>query len=287
MEVGIIGIGIMGRAMARSLLRAGFRVWVWNRTRSKAEALAQEGAILAGTPGELVKNVKIVGVVLANHEVTREVFYKKEGVLEGIHEGVYIVDHGTNSPEWAFEAYEEVENRGGKYIDIPVLGSKIQAENGELVILAGGNEEELKGLKNYLSVLGKRIIYTGKRGNGCLLKLNLNLMIAIMNLAVAEGIALSEAFGLKPEFFMDALLHSAMASPYIKIKGEKILKQDFSKQFALSLMTKDLRLIMQEVIKHRFPSFLGSICYDVYQQAEVKGLGEVDLSAVKKMYQEK
>jgi len=191
MEVGIIGIGIMGRAMARSLLRAGFRVWVWDRTRSKAEALAQEGAILAETPGELVENVEIVGIVLANHEVTREVFYRKEGVLEGIHEGVYIVGHGTNSPEWA------------------------------------------------------------------------------------------------PEFFMDALLHSAMASPYIKIKGEKILKQDFSKQFALSLMTKDLRLIIEEVLKHRFPSFLASVCYDVYQQAEVKGLGEVDLSAVKKMYQEK
>lgn len=83
------------------------------------------------------------------------------------------------------------------------------------------------------------------------------------------------------------IMGSAMASPYIKIKGEKILKQDFSKQFALSLMTKDLRLIMQEVLKHRFPSFLGSVCYDVYQQAEIKGLGDVDLSAVKKMYEKK
>ncbi|MCD6130714.1 MAG: NAD(P)-dependent oxidoreductase [Candidatus Hydrothermae bacterium] len=83
------------------------------------------------------------------------------------------------------------------------------------------------------------------------------------------------------------IMGSAMASPYIKIKGEKILKQDFSKQFALSLMTKDLRLIIEKVLKHRFPSFLGSVCYDVYQQAEIKGLGDVDLSAVKKMYEKK
>lgn len=233
MKVGIVGTGVMGTPMARNLLREGFDVVVWNRTPAKARPLLEEGARWASIPRALAEQVDVVGVVLANHEATKAVFYQREGILEGVREGIVIVDHGTNPPAWARQAHHEVAVRGGMYVDVPVLGSKPQAENRELVLLIGGSRDELSALVPYFQAIGKHQIYTGHRSLGCLLKLNLNLMIALINAALAEGFALSKSFGLNPSWFIEALQASALNSPYLQIKGEKLLREDFSEQFGL------------------------------------------------------
>ncbi len=284
MKVGIVGTGVMGTPMVHNLLQEGWEVVVWNRTPQKARPLLERGARWAPTPRALAEQVDIIGVVLANHEVTRAVFHQKDGLIEGIREGTVVVDHGTNPPAWALEASREVTLRGGKYVDVPVLGSKPQAERRELVLLAGGSREDLADLEPYFRALGHHVIYTGALSRGCLLKLNLNLMIALINGALAEGFALSRAFGLNPAWFVEALNASALASPYLRIKGEKLLQEDFSEQFGLRLMAKDLRLILQEALARRFPMVLGMAAYALYQCGENAGLSEKDVIAVIQTY---
>ena len=280
MKVGIVGTGVMGYPMAENLLRAGFEVHVWNRTPQKARPLLEQGARWAQTPRELASRVDIVGVMLANHEVTRAVFHGEDGLLAGLKEGVWVVDHGTNPPAWAREAHREVTLRGAQYVDVPVLGSRPQAEARALVLLAGGDPETLAPLLPYFQAIGKHTIYTGVLGQGCLLKLNLNLMIALVNAALAEGFAMARQFGLDPAWFVEALKESALASPYIAIKGDKLLAGDFSEQFGLRLMTKDLRLIIEEALAHRFPLVLGAAAFGLYQRMENAGLGGEDVIAV-------
>ena len=286
MKVGILGTGIMGRPMARNLLEAGLEVWVWNRTREKAAPLLAAGARWADTPAALARRVDVLGLVLATPEATREVFYREDGVLDGVHPGLFVVDHGTNPLAWAQEAAPLVAEAGGQYVDAPLQGSYPEAERRELVILAGGTPAGIEPLAPYFEGVGGTVVFAGELGRGVLLKLALNLITALTGAALAEASALAAAFGLGQEVFFEALEKSSLAAPFHRGKGEKLRSGDLSPQLPLKLMNKDLRLIQAEASRVRFPLFMGGNARALYTLAERMGLGEADLIAVRNVYRE-
>lgn len=285
MKIGIVGTGVMGKPMAHNLQKAGHQLYIWNRTKAKAESLLQDGAVWCGQPAEVARRAEIVGLVLATHEATKEVFHGPEGLLAGVHPELWVVDHGTNPASWALDAQALVASRKGWYVDAPVMGSRPQAVAASLVVAAGTTKTASEKLVTYLEAIGSQVVWTGEVARGARLKLAVNLYLASTTAALAESLSLATASGLEPQVFLEALNTGALASPYLKLKGAKLASQDYSPQFTLSLMHKDLRLIQAEASSMRTPLFMGGAALALFALAERMGLGEADLVAVREIYQ--
>ena len=234
----------MGSRMAGRLLSAKNEVVVYNRTRARAEPLAQGGATIAQSPRELAAEVDVIFSSVANDAALDSVMYGADGVLSGAKSGATIIEMSTVNPGTSRRLHESAARTGVFVLDAPVSGSTVTAEQGQLVIFVGGEEDVYERCRPLLAVLGAKNFYLGASGSGATMKLCVNAMLGLGVQALAESIALGVKAGLPRERFLQVLSETAVVSPSQKAKIENARKNEYPAAFALSLMFKDFGLIL-------------------------------------------
>jgi 3-hydroxyisobutyrate dehydrogenase-like beta-hydroxyacid dehydrogenase len=284
-RIGFIGLGTMGKPMALNLLKAGYRLTVYNRTPEKTAELVQAGAAAAASPAEAARNAEVVFTNVSNDAALLEVLLGASGVVAGAHEGLTVIDCSTVGPETSRRAADELAARGARFLDAPVTGSKPAAENGTLVFMVGGDAAALEEERPLFEVLGSRLLHMGASGAGSYAKLAHNLIVGINCAALAEGMAFAARAGLDLEKFLEIVQAGSAASKQAELKGPKIIEGNFDVQFSLQLMLKDLLLAMRETADFQLPSPMLNNAAALYQMGLSQGNGERDLCAVVQCYE--
>ncbi|KAE8713101.1 putative oxidoreductase GLYR1 [Hibiscus syriacus] len=280
MEVGYLGLGIMGKAMSMNLLKNGFKVTVWNRTLSKCNELVVHGASVGQTPAEVVKKCKITIAMLSDPAAALSVVFDKDGVLEQICSGKGYIDMSTVNPETSRKISEAITSKGGQFLEAPVSGSKQPAETGQLVILAAGEKSLYDAAVPAFDILGKKSFFLGKVGNGAKMKLVVNMIMGSMMNAFSEGLVLADRSGLNPNDLLDVLDLGAIANPMFKGKGPAMLQNNYSPAFPLKHQQKDMRLALALGDENAVPMPVAAAAYEAFKKARSMGLGDLDFSAV-------
>ena len=241
--ISYLGLGTMGSGMASNLLKAGYKLTVWNRSAEKCKPFARKGARIAESPADAVRDADLVMYCLSNDKVVEEVVFGANGILSGTKEGQIAVDMSTVLPATSLREQEAYTKHSVDFLDVPVFGSKTESANAKLWIMAAGNKAIFEKVKPVLEKLGQTVHYFGKNGNAAAMKLVGNLMVALEMEALAEGLVLAQKAGLDLNTVMEVVKVADFRSPLLVGNGQNILKRDFSTSFALKLMLKDAGLI--------------------------------------------
>jgi len=284
--IGFIGLGTMGRPMAARLLKKGYPVTVYNRTKEKSEELLRLGAELASRPSEAASSADVLITMLSGDEAILNVFYGNDGILHGVHPGMTVIDCTTVSPGTSRQLHVLLEEHYVNFLDAPVVGGIPEAENGSLVFMAGGLREVFDAHADLFQAMGSKALYMGPSGSGSCTKLAHNTMLGIHAAALAEALAISTKAGVDPVKFLE-IVHSGDASSRLaETKGQRIVQRDFSRQFPLSSMMRDLGLSSQLTRQFQLPTPMLNAATTLFQIGIAKGLGELDFSALVQCYEE-
>ncbi len=281
MKVGFIGLGSLGKAIAKRLLEQGVELLLWNRTREKALEL---GPPVADSPAHLISQVDRVFLIVFDSHASEEVIFGKDGLVEGGIEGKTIIDMTTNHYAYAKLAYEELRKRGAYYLDAPVLGSVIPAQKGELTVLVGGDKEKFEENKHLFEKFCRKIFYVGPSGNASKLKLINNMVLGGFMQVLSEAIALGELAGFERELLIDILENGAGRSYLLEVKKKKLLQRDYSVHFSVDLIHKDLHYA-EDMVKDlgAFSLSLQNV-KNAYALAKYLGMGSEDFSVLVELY---
>jgi len=279
--VALLGLGVMGTGMAGNLLKAGFPLTVYNRTRAKAEALIRRGARVAGTPREAASAAQVIISMVGDDTASRAVWLGEDGALAGAQPGAVLVECSTLSLAWVRELADLAAQHDLAFLDSPVTGSKDAAEAGELRLLVGGDTAGIERARPALEAISKRIDLFGPTGAGALVKLINNLMGAVQVVVLGEGLALGERAGLDMEQLVAFIINAAPGSPLVKGKAARMANQDYEDtQFALKWMHKDTTYALRAADEYGVPMPTLAAAREVYQIGKGLGLGDADFAAV-------
>jgi 3-hydroxyisobutyrate dehydrogenase len=279
-RVALLGLGTMGLGMARRVLGGGFSLAVFNRSRQKAEPLAAEGAQVASTPREAAAGANVIVSMVADDVASRAVWLGETGALAGVSRGAVLIECSTLSPAWIAELARAAAQKGCDLLDAPVTGSKTQAASGELLFLTGGSADALEKARPVLAVMSRAILPLGPSGSGALLKLINNSLCAVQAAALGEALALIDKGGLNRDKALEVLTAGAPGSPIIKTLLARIHAGDYTPNFRLSLMAKDLAYSLKEGEQQKVSLPMASAALGVFQKAIESGLGDKDFAAV-------
>jgi 3-hydroxyisobutyrate dehydrogenase len=276
-KIGWIGLGKMGIPMSQSLIKAGFPVTVYNRSKEKEESLKASGAGIASTPASLIQQAEIVIIMVTDDKAINDIFKGDNGLLGAGTSGKIIINMSTVSPAISKDMAAACEQQGNYYLDAPVSGSVKQAQEAQLVIMVGGDEDIFEKSKPILEKIGRMALRVGDTGAGNTAKLAINTLLGIQAQGLAETIVFAQQNGVKNTDLVTLINNSALGSPFIKIKGEAIVNNNFNALFSLSNIAKDLRLAKDIGLS----TPLGEVVYQTFQNAE-PALGGEDIIAVYK-----
>ena len=280
-RIGFIGLGIMGRAMALNLVKAGFQVAVYNRTRQRTAEFADLGCEVAPTPRALAKMSDTVITMVADNAAMDAVTEGPEGVLGALSGGCSLLSMSTLSPAYTAALAKKCWKAGVGFLDCPVSGSKGAAESGKLVLLAAGEEAVIKRLSPVLKALGSAVVHAGPAPAGTALKLCVNLVVAQLTTALAEAAALAEAQGIAPALVFEALeKNPAMNCGYFALKKDNILKKEFPPAFPLKHMLKDARFMLEAAGSRNLKLPVTAAVETLLAKSYNSGYGDKDLSVV-------
>lgn len=245
MQVGFVGVGIMGKGMVLCLLKEGYSVVAWNRDTAKTKEVVDEypeSCTAAGSPSEVVEQCDVTFCMLSTIEASEAVF---PTMLEAVKDGKCIVDCATLTPQRMQDMASLVEGKRGKFLEAPVSGSKVPAETGQLIFLCGGDQDLYEKVKPALGIMGKADFFFGPVGQGSKMKLVVNMIMGDMMAALGEGLALSEAAGLSTDDLLKVLDLGVMSNPMFRLKGSKMVAGNHAPNFPLKHAQKDMRFALQ------------------------------------------
>jgi 3-hydroxyisobutyrate dehydrogenase len=277
-SIAVLGTGTMGAPMARSLLRAGFEVRVWNPTRAKAEPLAQNGAYVADSPAEAVRDVEFVLTMPPDGPAVEETMFGR-GAADAMRDDAVWIQSSTVGVAAADRLGELAREHGITYVDAPVLGTKDPAERGELVILASGPEDVRVRCQPVFGALGRKIVWLGDAGAGSRMKMVTNLWLVALIEGAAESIALAQALDLEPRQFLQIIEGGHLDSPYLQLKGRAMIEQRFEPSFKLRLARKDVGLILDAAQAAGADLPLAETVRGTFDRAIELGHGDEDVAA--------
>jgi 3-hydroxyisobutyrate dehydrogenase len=276
-SVAVLGTGVMGAPMAANLAHAGFEVRVWNRSRSKAEALARVGAVVCDTPGEACSSTYVVVSMLADGPTVEAVV---DGALSQAAPGAVWAQMSTVGADWADRLAELADGAGVGYADAPVLGTKEPAESGELLVLASGADELAERCAPVFDAVGRHTMWVGPAGAGSRLKLVVNDWLVALVGALAESVSLSRRLGIDPAVFLQAIDGGPIGAPYAQSKGKAMLAGEFPTSFPLRLALKDARLVRDAAEQAGLSASLATTMVEAFSAAAEAGHGDKDMAAV-------
>jgi 3-hydroxyisobutyrate dehydrogenase len=272
-QVGFIGLGIMGQGMARNLLKAGFDLTVWNRTASKADALAGEGATRASSPADLAARCDVIIICVSDTPDVEAVLFDDGGVFQGARAGSLVVDCSTISPIKTQEFAETLGEKGVHMLDAPVSGGSEGAARGTLSIMVGGEVEQVERAMPYLEAMGKSITHVGAIGAGQMVKLVNQILVAHSMLALGEAFLFAQAGGLDLEKTLKAVEGGAAGSWTLSNRGPQLIRRDWRPGFMIDLQEKDLRLILEAADEFEVPLLGCSTVFHLYRTLQHLGCG--------------
>ena len=275
MRVAFLGLGIMGRWMATNLVKAGHEVAVWNRSAGKEV----EGARTASSPGDASQGVEVVWMCVSDTKAVESVLFGPNGAAHVLAEGMIIADSSTISPSATLRFAARAKRRGVHYVDSPMTGSKIAAESGSLIFMVGGDEPVLSTLAPLFQSMGKQVFHMGETGKGQATKLVMNLQIALIFEGFAEALTLAAKLGVDIEKLLPLVQASMVRSGVVEYKAPFILNRDFSPNFPLRLMLKDIRLALDAAKESRVRLPGLEAVEEVYDVAAEEGHGDLDYAS--------
>jgi 3-hydroxyisobutyrate dehydrogenase-like beta-hydroxyacid dehydrogenase len=275
MRVAFLGLGIMGHAMATNLAKAGHEVTVWNRTPGKMV----EGAGIAPTPAAAAQGAEVVWLCVSDTDAVEKILFGPEGVEPSLAEGAIIADSSTISPSATVKFAEQLRAKGVSYVDAPMTASKIGAANGTLIFMVGGEPATIDRLDPLFAAMGKKIFRMGDTGKGQATKLAMNLQIALIFEGVAEALTLATKLGVDPKQLFSLIEATMVRSGVVDYKAPFILQRDFTPNFPLRLMHKDIRLALEAAKEARVKLPALETVEEIYEMATEDGHRDLDYAA--------
>lgn len=279
-QVGFVGLGTMGSGIVRRLLAGGHDVTGWNRTRSKAEPLLSAGMRWADSPRAVADAAEVVFTMVTNTQALHAVTGGDDGILAGLGDGKVYVDMSTVSPAASRALADDVAGRGARMLDAPVSGSVITLEKGKLSIMVGGEADVLERVDPILRAIGPVVTHVGHNGQAVLMKIAVNLNLAVQMLGFSEGVLLAEKGGIDRKTAVDVMLRSVIASPMVEYRGPFVLEQPDEAWFDCSMMQKDLQLALELARDEAVPMPTTAATNEMLTTARGMGLGHHDFAVM-------
>lgn len=284
MKIGFIGLGIMGSRMAANLLKKGHELIVHNRTRDKAQPLLDQGAAWAGSPAEVAKQINIVFTMLSKPDAVAEVaLIGKHAFLGTLKPNSLWVDCSSVNPSFSKLMAIEAKERKVRFLDAPVAGSKGPADQAQLLFFVGGDSKDVDEAKPLLDCMGKAVYHIGGHGMGSAMKMVNNIMLGQAMVAFSEALVFGESLGITKQAMFDTLASSPAMAPFLNFKRKKLEQNDFSVEFPLQWMHKDLHLAAETAYETGAALPCANVTKEIFALALRDGLGEQDFTAVYKV----
>jgi 3-hydroxyisobutyrate dehydrogenase len=281
--IGFIGLGIMGQPMAQNLVKAGYSLVVFNRTREKAEQMAGSMVQVAETPAEVAGKCRFVITIVTDSAAVEEVVAGEDGLIEAVNPGTVIIDMSTLSPAVEQKLYSQLKEVSSTLIDAPVSGGDIGAQQGTLAIMAGGDRDSFEEVLPLFRAMGKTITYCGPVGSGQLTKLCNQILVSINLMAVSEAVSFARKTGLEPHTMIEAVKGGAAGSWQLANLGPRIADRDFAPGFMIDLMQKDLRLVLEAAGVSSVGLPGTAMVHQLFNTAQARELGREGTQALAKV----
>jgi len=285
-RIGFIGLGIMGKPMARNLIKAGYPLVVHNRSRKAVEELAAEGATPAESPREVAEQVDVVITMLPDSADVEQVVLGQNGVVLGLRSGMLLVDMSTIAPATARRVYQALRARGVESLDAPVSGGEVGAKEGTLSIMVGGAAAAFQKVLPIFGVLGKNIVLIGEPGAGQVTKACNQIVVGVTIQAVSEALMLARRSGVDPTKVREALLGGFAQSRILELHGKRIIERTFQPGFRIRLHRKDLAIALQTGREVSLPLMLTSQVAELMNALIGRGQGDLDHSGLAALLEE-
>jgi 3-hydroxyisobutyrate dehydrogenase-like beta-hydroxyacid dehydrogenase len=282
-QVGFMGLGIMGTAMATNILKAGYPLVVYNRSPEKAAPLARQGAEVAASPRSLAQAADVIIAMVTGPEALYNLLFEAEGAAEALGPGKVFINMSSVSPGFTKEMAVQVAATGAAFIDAPVSGTKKPAEEGTLAILAAGKPERIKELEPLLLTMGKKVIYCGRVGQGSMMKMFINLLLGLMMEGFAEALNFGRMGGLDFEAMLDTVSSGAMNCPMFQVKAANLREKNHPPAFPLKHLAKDCKFVVDTAYELGAPVPAGHLLLHLYRTGWALGWGDQDISAIAKV----
>lgn len=280
LKVGYIGLGLMGKSMAANILKAGFPLFVHNRSQDAVEELKEKGAKAANSPAEVAQQVDVVFTNLPDSPDVESVVLGMKGIIEGVHKGMVFVDNSTIKPASARLIAEKLMQKGVKCLDAPVSGGDIGARDGTLAIMVGGPEEALELVRPVLEAMGKKITHVGGAGAGQIAKAANQIMVAAQMIAMGELMIFARKSGAEPEKVVQAIQGGAAQCWTLDVKPERLFKGNRSPGFKAFMQAKDMSIVLDTAKQYGIPLVSAAVHSQIFNSMLEMGMGDLDNSAV-------
>jgi 2-hydroxy-3-oxopropionate reductase len=280
LKVGYIGLGLMGKSIARNILKAGFPLVVHNRSRAAVDELLAEGASVANSPAETASQVDVVFTNLPDSPDVELVALGRNGVIEGAHEGLIFVDNSTVKPASARRIAERLSAKGVLSLDAPVSGGDIGAQNGTLTIMVGGPAEAVEKVRPVFMAMGKTVTHVGDSGAGQVAKAANQIMVAAQMVAMGELLIFARKAGVDPQKVVEAIKGGAAQCWTLDVKPPRLFAGNRNPGFKARMQLKDMKIVMETAREFGIPLASATENTKFFEQMIEMGLGELDNSAV-------
>lgn len=283
--IGFIGTGVMGKSMAHHLIKAGYALHVYTRTKEKANELIQEGAIWESTVAELTNASDVVITMIGTPADVEEVYFGKNGIIENAKPGTYIIDMTTSKPSLAIEIYEKAKVKGIYALDAPVSGGDVGAKNAKLAIMVGGDEEAFEKMTPIFNIMGENIILQGEAGAGQHTKMVNQISIAPAMIGLCEALMYAEKAGLDPESVLGSISTGAAGSWSLSNYAPRMIKGDFAPGFAIKHYIKDMKIALESAQEMNLSTPGLSLALEMYEELAKRGWEESGIHALIKYFE--
>ncbi|HSB50763.1 MAG TPA: NAD(P)-dependent oxidoreductase [Nitrosopumilaceae archaeon] len=279
-KIGLIGTGMLGNAVGLHLLESKFSLTAYNRTKEKTLELKKNGATIVDSPKNVAKASDLVITCVKDANAVREVSFEKNGIIEGKHEGLIVADMSTINPIESRKIANEFKSNGITMLDTPVMGGPNVAINGKLVVMASGDKNAFKKFKKVFETVGHQVFFLGENGVAHSVKLAMNLQIAMLALALSEGITLARATSVEPEVFLKILNSTYFKTGMSENKAFKMIKDEFEPTFTLNNLKKDLDTINETARSFGIRLPMSTKAEEIYKKAIENGFGDLDYTGI-------
>lgn len=279
-KIGLVGTGMLGNAVGLHLLESGYSLTAYNRTKEKTAELEKKGATIVDSPKKVTESSDLVITCVKDASAVRQVSFEKNGIIEGKHGDLIVADMSTINPIETRKIASEFKKNGITMLDIPVMGGPNVAINGKLVVMASGDENAFNKFKNVFETIGNQVFFLGKNGVAHSVKLAMNLQIAMLALALSEGITLARATSVEPEVFLKILNSTYFKTGMSENKAFKMIKDEFKPTFTLNNLKKDLNTINETAKSFGVKLPMSSRAEEIYKKAIENGFGDLDYTGI-------
>ena len=279
-KIGLVGVGMLGEAVGLHLMKSGYSLVAYNRTKSKTSNLEKNGAVISDTPKHVAESSELVITCVKDADAVDDVLFAQDGIIAGNHDGLVVAEMSTINPSNAMQNSKRLGEEGINSLEIPVMGGPNVAIDGELVLMASGDKNIFDKYKQVFDTIANKTFFLGKSGSAHSIKIAMNLQISLLALALSEGITLTKKAGFDPEKFLEILNSTYFKTGMSENKAHKMVRDEFEPTFTLKNLKKDLGIITDTAKDFGAVLPMAERANKIYADAVEAGFGEIDYTGI-------